>query len=100
MSDLIIKLKKPYTFEGETYNEINLENLENLTGLDSEKVEKLHKQRNPTFVGVLSLNVDYQMLMAAKATDLPVEFFKNLPLKYYNAVSMEVMGFLNSGSEE
>lgn len=100
MSDLIIKLKKPYTFEGETYNEINLEGLENLTGLDSEEVEKLHKQRNPAFFGVLSLNVDYQMLIAAKATDLPVEFFKSLPLQAYNAVSLAVMGFLNNGSEE
>lgn len=100
MSELLIKLKTPFEFEGEEIKEIDLSGLENLKGLDLMQVQRTHAQRNKGFVGYLPSDQDYCLLVASKATGLPVEMFEQAPAKVYNAVCAKVMVFLNSEDSE
>lgn len=75
---LVIKLKKPHVFEGTTYNEIDLTPLEKLTTGDLVAINKLvshtfgRTEMNPEF------SLEYACYAAARATNLPVEFFMSL----------------------
>lgn len=75
---MIIKLKRPHVFEGKTYNEIDLTPLENITTADMIAVSKLvsstfgRTEMNPEF------SLEYACYIAARATNIPVEFFMSL----------------------
>lgn len=76
---LIVKFKKPFVFEKETYTEIDLTPLENITTGDMVAVNKLigpgtfgRADMNPEF------SLEYACHIAARATKMPVEFFMAL----------------------
>ena len=75
---LIIKLKKPYKFEGKEYIAVNK-----------------YMDRTATGIQVMpEVSLEYACVFASKATKLPVEFFTNLPPKQAIKVKNRVMGFL------
>ena len=76
---LVIKLKRPHVFEGKTYNEIDLTALENITTGDMVAVNKMvgpagfgRTEMNPEF------SLEYACYLAARATQMPVEFYMSL----------------------
>lgn len=76
----VIKFKKPYYFNNNEINEIDLSGLENLTTLDGQAVEQemfylKHYPRNK-FQDTL-----YCKHLAMRATGLPADFFNMLRLK-------------------
>lgn len=91
---LLIKLKKPYKFEGNEYNEIDLSCLEELAASDMIAVNKLMNRSNPGIDVMPEVSLEYALNLAAKATKQPVEFFLNLPPKEAIKVKNRVMGFL------
>lgn len=91
---LIIKLKKPYKFEGKEYTEIDLSGLEDLSAADMIAVNK-YMDRTATGIQVMpEVSLEYACVFASKAAKLPVEFFTNLPPKQAIKVKNRVMGFL------
>ena len=88
----VVKLSKPAEYEGRTMEEIRLEFI-GLTGLDMEIIDYQ--------IGVMGLrgmlpaySRKYQRMLAARAADLPEEFFLRLPLADYNAVVGAAQNFL------
>lgn len=95
---MVIKLKKPYMFERQEYNEIDLTGLDDLTASDMIAVNKI-MQRTAAGLDIMpEVSVEYACHIAARASKLPVEFFMNLPPNVTMKVKNRVMGFL-FGSE-
>ncbi len=91
---LILKLKKPYKFEGKEYTEIDLSGLEDLSAADMIAVNK-YMDRTATGIQVMpEVSLEYACVLASKASKLPVEFFTGLPPKQAIKVKNRVMGFL------
>lgn len=76
-NESILKLSKPYTFEGNTFNEIDLSGLENLTAADMIKAQKV-LDRSGTFSVIPEMSLEYACIIAANATSQPIEFYKGL----------------------
>jgi hypothetical protein len=98
-NDLVLKLSKPYTFEGQTYTEIDLSGLENTTAADLAAVGKLLTRKgnvNP----LLEMSLEYAMYMAARVANLPLEFFTRLPSREAMKLKNIVTGFLYGGAGE
>lgn len=91
---LVIKLKKPFKFEGKEYTEIDLSGLEDLRASDMIAVNK-RMQRTAQGIDVMpEVSLEYACELAAKGARLPVEFFMSLPPKEAMKVKNRVMGFL------
>lgn len=76
----VIKLKKPYTFEKEEYAEIDLSGLDKLTIQDAiDAQRKLFGERETASVVLCETTTAFAREIAAKATGLPIEFFKFAP---------------------
>ena len=92
--NLVLALKRPFEFEGEKINEIDLNGLENLTGKSMRKIDKIF--RNTGGAATFSKEVDsyYLQLVAMEATGLPQEFFDELHAKDVTALEIKVRNFL------
>lgn len=89
----LLKFKKPYEFEGETYKEIDLSGLENLTGRDMIAVNKLMEKKGG--INLLpEMSLEYACEISARATRKPVEFFLGLSPKDSINLKNIVTGFL------
>ena len=88
-----IVFKKPYVFEGKTYNEIDLSGLEDMTGEDLIRIEKALRM-----TGVKSLNFEMTpegaFMYAAQAAGVPVEFFDLLPIAEARKIRVVVINFI------
>ncbi len=80
-----IKLEKPYVFEGKEYTEIETSKLETLTVQDAIDAQARVSDQMAAVI-VPESSTAYQMELAAKATQMPVEFFKNMPVRIANAL--------------
>ena len=90
--DMYVKFSKPYQFEDETYEGLDMSCLENLNSQDLGDIEKkFYKQ------GVASFNPEntatYAKIVAQKATGLPIEFFEQLPIKDMLKIKSRVVNF-------
>ncbi len=82
MKKNIFKLSKPFTFEGETYTELNLAALEDITGQQLCEVEKMFKKQedfNLASLDVMEYDLNYIFIFYSFALNKPIEFFKALP---------------------
>lgn len=77
-STTLVKLGKPYKFEGNTYTEIDLAGMDSLTAMDMIAAEK-HLNRSGVFSPLPEMTTEYVQFMASRATGYPIEFFKGLP---------------------
>lgn len=89
---LYVKFSKPYDFEGERYNGVDLSGLESLSAQDMLDAEK-HLARNNVVTPLPEMSMEYVCFMAVKASDKPIEFFKGLPPKDAIKVKNRVTGF-------
>ena len=92
---MYVKFSKPYVFEDDTYNGIDMSCLENLTTDDLTEIEKkFYKQ------GIASFNPEntavYAKIVAWKATGLPIEFFNQLPVRDMLKIKSRVVNFFYS----
>lgn len=95
--DHVITLKTPYKFEGQEYTEIDLSGLEKLTVMDAIQAQKnLANQRELAAVALTETATAFAREMAAKATGLPIEFFKMMPRGASKKVVQAVREFINT----
>ena len=100
--DYVIKLKKPYLFEGQEYAEIDLNGIKEMTirdGIDAQKA--LFNGEEIAAVVMAEVSTSFARMLAAKATGLPIEFFELARIDVSRAVKGIVMSSLNtSGGTE
>lgn len=93
--DMYVKFSKPYTFEDDTYDGLDMSCLENLTTRDLADIEKKFYRQ-----GITSMTpentVTYAKIVAQKATGLPIEFFEQLPLREMMKIKSRVVNFFYS----
>lgn len=90
--ELIIKFRKPYKFDGETFTELDLHGLEDLRGRDLTAIEKaFNKTGVSSFVP--ESTTTYAKIVATKVTGLPAEFFEDLPVGEVEKIKNAVVGF-------
>lgn len=76
----VLKLSKIYDFEGYKVSEIDMSGLEDLTANDMIKANKvLNSSGNVTVLP--ETNLEYTLVIAAAATEYPIEFYKMLKPK-------------------
>lgn len=92
---LVINFARPFKFEDSTYNSVDLSGIENLRGRDMVKASK-DMARSGDISVMPEMSMEYAFMMAAKAADLPVEFFYELPPKECIKVKNRVTNFLYS----
>lgn len=92
-SELYVKFRKPFRFEDDVYNGIDLSGLENLTSKDLGEIEKKYYR-----TGVTSFNPEitatYAMIAAQRATGMPIEFFEQLPAGDMIDIKRTIVNFL------
>lgn len=90
--ELVIKFRKPYEFEGETFTELDLHGLEDLRGRDLTAIEKaFNKTGISSFVP--ESTTTYAKIVATKVTGLPAEYFEDLPVGEVEKIKNAVVGF-------
>lgn len=88
----ILKLTKTYDFEGKKISSIDFSNLVNITANDMITANKV--LNNSGTVTVLpETNLEYTLIIAASATGLPIEFYKQLTPRDAMKVKNKVTGF-------
>ena len=87
-----VKFRKPYLFEGNRYDGIDLSGLESLTAQDMLEGEK-YLARNGVMTALPEMTMEYVCFMAVLASDKPIEFFKGLPPKDAIKVKNRITGF-------
>ena len=97
--DLVLRFKKPYSFEGETYTEVDLSGLEDLSAADLCKVGKMVKKIDGVDP-IAEMSLPYAIYMAARVTGKPLEFFQQLPAREAVKLKNLVAGFLYGGDGE
>lgn len=97
--DLVLRFKKPYTFEGETYTEVDLSGLEDLSAADLCKVGKMVKKTDGVDP-IAEMSLPYAIYMAARVTGKPLEFFQQMPAREAIKLKNLVTGFLYGGDGE
>ena len=81
------------------YEELG-EKLEGLSGLDYRNARKNFMAKNKDFVGLLNINSDFQIEIAAIALGENANDLTNLPLKKYVRLCNFVQRFLLNNSDE
>ena len=97
--DLVLRFKKPYFFEGETFTEVDLSGLEDLSAADLCKVGKMVKKIDGVDP-IAEMSLPYAIYMAARVTGKPLEFFQQLPAREAIKLKNLVAGFLYGGDGE
>lgn len=92
---LVLKLVVPATYEGKNYTVLDLRGLERLKGRDLIDASR-YLSRSGDISFAKELEAEFCYSLAAKAVDLPIEFFYNLGIRDAVAVKNRVTGFLYS----
>ncbi len=96
----IVKLGKPYIFEQKEYTEIDLSGLEKLTIKDAIHTQGRLIDAQEVAAALLCENTTaFAREIAAKASKMPVEFFKAMPRGAMRKVRTEVVNFINFGKK-
>lgn len=96
---MILTFAKPYQFEGQTYNEVDLSGMEDTTGGDLSAVGKILTKKG-IVAPVPEMTMEFSQYMAARVSRLPVEFFMGLPSREAIKLKNLVTGFLYGGAGE
>lgn len=91
-NEYLIKFKKPYSFEGKEYNELDLSGIQELTAEDLCSAQKMMQDMG-NFATMPEIDYTYNFILASKAAKLPLEFFNGLPGRYAAKIKMMVTGY-------
>ena len=75
-----INFYKPYLYEGESYENIDLSGLEDVKAADMIEAQKV-LSRSGELTSTPELSLSYACFIAQRITGKPIEFFYNLPAK-------------------
>lgn len=89
---LIVKFNKPYDFEGQRYDGVDLSGLEDIKGRELTALEKAFGKAG-IVTTMPETTATYAKLAATKATGLPAEFFEDLPGKEVRKIKTAVTRF-------
>lgn len=93
---VVIDLNKPYLFEGEEHTVIDLTGLDRMTVQDAIDAQKqLFGEREMAAAMLSETTTAFARLIAAKAAQKPVEFFKLLPRGASRKVCAAVREYMN-----
>ena len=88
----LIKFRKPFVWEDNTYTEIDMSGLEDLSAKDMIAAQRTMEKSGS--INVLpEMSLEYACIFASKATKMPVEFFQSLPPKEAIKVKNKVTNF-------
>lgn len=76
-SDLFVRFDKPYSFEGETRDGIDLSGLADVSGNDLISASS-YVRRKGVIATMPETTMEFAFYIAGRVTELPVEFFQNL----------------------
>ena len=93
---LVLPLDEPLTFEGKTYNEIDLSGLLDLKPTDFQTAQRIFEAQGGIATADIELDMGFCLLIATIATNLPIEFFNSLNLPVAMWVKQVVARFLLS----
>lgn len=97
----IIQLKRPYTFEGKEYTEIDISGVEKLTVGDAIKAQiDLFGQENIATSLVTERTTAFARQIATMGSEYPIEFFKLMPRGTWKIVQREVVGVIQLSGED
>lgn len=95
----LLKLTRPYVFEGTEYAEIDMSGLEKLTVQDAIDAQRQLFSEGETAAMLLCETTSaFARALAAKATGLPIEFFKQMPRGAARRVCGMVRAYMNVDS--
>lgn len=93
-NNLVVTFKKPHMYEGKEYEKVDLKGLDTLTTADLIEADNQFSAEGQ-FAMVNEMTTGYSIIVAAKVTDLPIEFYRSLPAKEGMKIKGIVMTFLN-----
>lgn len=100
-SALLLRLSKPYAFEGQTYTEIDLCGLETVTAGTLERAGRAVLQQSPALnPAMLESTMPFCIELAVRVTRRPYEFFRGLPVQDAMKLKALVANFLYGGDGE
>lgn len=91
----IIALPKKYIFEGKEYTEVDLSKMEKLRIRDA-----IEAQGKTTAATLIETSREYNMLLASKAAELPIEFFECMSYVGAAKVTRAVQEYIFGGKVE
>lgn len=95
-----LTLSRPYIFEGKEYAEIDLNGLERLTIQDAVDAQRqLFGEGEAATAMLCETTTAFARVIAAKATELPIEFFKLMPRGVSRKVVTTVQRYMNVDSK-
>lgn len=101
MKKNIFKLSKPFTFEGETYTELNMAALEDITGQQLCEAERIYKKQYDTNNTVLiEYTFDFIFILCGIVLNKPIEVFKAMSATDAFSLKYWVSNFLTNGDTE
>lgn len=90
---MVVKLSKPYRFEGKEVTEVDLNGLEDLTGADMISIGRMMRKRGNTDASP-EVTMEFSFFAAMQATGMPLEFFYGLSMKDSMRIKTRVNYFL------
>lgn len=97
----VLRLKKPYRFEGTEYSEIDLSGLDELTVKDAIDAQNaMLSTEGRDLANACETTTEFACAVAAKATGKPVEFFTLLPIGVSRRVMAAVIQGMNADIDE
>lgn len=97
---IVVVFGKPYIFEGKEYPEIDLTDLDKLTVQDAIDTQRQLFGEQEVAASVLcETTTAFARSIAAKASGLPIEFFKLLPRGAMKRIVVAVRNYLNADGE-
>ena len=91
-TSMIVKFSRKYTFEDKEYEELDLSGLENMSATDMIAANKI-LEKSGSFSFLPEMSLEYACIISARATKIPVEFFKSLHPKDAIKVKNRVTSF-------
>lgn len=92
-NELMLELKKPYEYEGKTYEKIDLRKLENMTTKDLIAANNLMMKKGG-YSPTPEMTLDFCCILANRATQIPLEFFYSLSVADAMNLKNKVTNFL------
>lgn len=87
-----VKFKKPFVWEDETYEGVDLSGMEDLSARDMIQAQRVMEKSGS--INILpEMSLEYACIFASKATKMPVEFFQALPPKEAVKIKNRVTNF-------
>jgi len=89
---MVVKFNVPCTFENETHEELDMKGLHGIKAKDMISAQKQLDRSG--YVGIMpEMSMQYAMIIASKATGLPIEFFEELPPREAIKIKNKIISF-------